>query len=329
MPSWSTLVSQFNGIPPEAKADWLTQSQNHALATISKLRDDRHVVVYGSAFLQKPQVPAPWLSITHEDLNGLMAVIHGMTWSRGLTLILHTPGGVTNATESVVDYLRTKFNEVEVIVPAFAMSAGSMISLAADQIMMGRQSQLGPIDPQMNIGSMSVSARAVVEQFDRAKLEILADLNTAHVWAPILSSLGPSLLQEAQNALDYSEQMVAKWVSAYMFRGEADAQKKGEAIARHFNDASTHKSHGRRIGRDEARAQGVKVTDLEDSQDLQDAVLTAYHLMTIGFENTLLSKVMLSNTGQGWAKNFATPDQMKALQEAQQGGSAPVQTPPP
>jgi hypothetical protein len=250
-----------------------------------------------------------------------MSVIHGMTWSKGLTLVLHTPGGLTNATESIVAYLRSKFDYIEVIVPALAMSAGTMLSLAADRIVMGRQSQLGPIDPQMPIGGKSVSARAVVEQFDRAKREILADGATAHVWAPILQSLGPALLQEAQNALDYSEQIVGRWVTDYMLKGNPDASTLGPGIAHHFNDATTHKSHGRRIGREEARAQHVLVDDLETDQSLQEVVLTSYHLMTIMFENGPLARMMMSDTGQSWAKNFLTPQEAERLAQAQAAAS--------
>jgi len=255
-------------------------------------------------------------SITAEDVTrilGFMAVLHGMDATRSLTLVLHTPGGVTNAAESLVAYLRSKFTDIEVIVPAFAMSAGTMISLAANRIVMGRQSQLGPIDPQLPTGAGFVSARAVIEQFERAKTEILDNVVTAHVWAPILPSLGPSLLQESQNALDYGQAMVARWLTANMFRGRADAEELGNRAARHFNDATTHKSHGRRIDRDEARSVALDVLDLEPHQDFQDAVLTAYHLVTIAFEKSPATKMLSNSNGQHWVKNW------EAVQVTMQG----------
>ena len=57
-----------------------------------------------------------------------------MDWDKGLTLLLHTPGGVTNAAETIVEYLHTKFSYIEVIVPTYAMSAGTMISLSSNLI---------------------------------------------------------------------------------------------------------------------------------------------------------------------------------------------------
>lgn len=304
MPSWQGLLQQFAHQPDDdARGAWLNAERDRMAGAISGHLGGRNVVLYGSAFLQKA-APNNTVAITGEDLNGLMTVIYGMDWSKGLTLILHTPGGDPTAAQTIVEYLRSKFPSLEAIVPAFAMSAGTMISLAADKIYMGRPSQLGPIDPQFTMNGRPVSARGVVEQFKRAESETLADPRAAHVWAPITQSLGPALLQDAQNALDYSEDIVADWLARYMFSGEADPVAKGRQVAHHFNDASTHKSHGRRIDHAEAAAQGLNIALLEDDQDLQEAVLSLYHLMTITFEHSPTTKMIAGSNGQVWMKNL-------------------------
>lgn len=63
-------------------------------------------------------------------------------------------------------------------------------------------------------------------------------------------------------------------------------------------------SHGRRIDRDEARKHNVEIEDLEDSQDLQESVLTTYHLMTIAFEKSPATKIIESNHNRRWIKNW-------------------------
>ena len=74
-----------------------------------------------------------------------------MECHRGLDLILHTPGGFPEAAESIVKYLRSKFStNIRVIVPHLSMSAGTMIACAGKEIVMGKHSSLGPIDPQFN-----------------------------------------------------------------------------------------------------------------------------------------------------------------------------------
>lgn len=311
MPTWNELLAAFQAQPDATRGAWLEKTRDDAFAAVSATRGDRNVVLYASAFLQKGAVvPQTNLSIMHEDLNGFMGVIHGMEWDKGLTLLLHTPGGSPNAAETIVAYLRSKFDSIEVIVPTLAMSAGTMIALASDLVVMGRQSQLGPIDTQFGgTGARVVSARAIVEQFKRAQSEILADPANAHVWAPITQSLGPALLQDAQHALDYSEEMVARWLKTWMFSDETKrkAASHGKKVAKHFNDATTHKSHGRRIDYAEVESLGVKVEKLETNQDLQEAVLTAYHVMTLMFEHTMMAKMIIGSNGQSWAKNFKPP----------------------
>jgi Serine dehydrogenase proteinase len=304
VPSWNELLNEFGALPNDAaKLVWLDQAPVAQLQKVSELRGGRNVIAYASAFLQKPTLPGLVLQLTHEELNGLMSVMYGMDWSKGLTLLLHTPGGVTNAAETIVAYLRSKFHDVEVIVPTFAMSAGTMIALAADRIIMGRQSQLGPIDPQIPLGGRTVSARAIVDQFDLARQEILADRRAAHLWAPVLQHAGPSLLQESLNALEYGESMVARWLETSMFKGRPNAAELAKSAAGHFNDASTHKSHGRRIDRAEARQRGIVVEDLESDQGLQEAVLTAYHAITILFEQTRAAKALITHANKRWVKN--------------------------
>ncbi len=305
MAAWTKLVEEFSAEQEANRPAWLKNRLEGSLAAISSKRGGRNVLFYSSAFLQKPALAATYTQLTPEELNGFMSCMFGMKWDKNLTLLLHTPGGVTNAAETIVQYLHAKFPDIEVIVPAFAMSAGTMICLACDRIIMGRQSQLGPIDPQMPIGGKYVSARAIVDQFEKAKGEIADNLALAHAWAPILQSLGPALLVEAQNALDYGERMVGSWLAARMFRQKPDSTAIGTRIAKYFNDAGMHKSHGRRIAKDEAKAQGLVIESLEDDQDLQDHVLTVYHLATIMFEQTPVTKLLWSDHGQVWLKNFA------------------------
>ncbi|MFA5433061.1 MAG: S49 family peptidase, partial [Candidatus Paceibacterota bacterium] len=125
-----------------------------------------------------------------------------------LDLILHTPGGETAATESIVDYLHSMFgNNIRAIVPQLAMSAGTMIACSCKEIIMGLQSSLGPIDPQFG----GIPAHAIVEEFKRAYSEIKADPVKAAVWQPIVARYNPTLVGECEKAIDWSEKMVENW----------------------------------------------------------------------------------------------------------------------
>ena len=139
-----------------------------------------------------------------------------------------------------------------------------------------------------------VSAKAIVDRFEDARSDILSDPRLADLWTPILASIGIPFV-EAQNVLSYAERMVAQWLDRWML----EHQQMGEQIAKYFSDSGKHGSHGRRIDREHARNVGLVIEDLEDSQELQDAVLRTYHLMTLIFEISHMEKIMRSSHGGG------------------------------
>lgn len=289
-------------------SSWLKKELLSQLSKISELREGSTVIFYASAFLQKVQDMGT--SIDHEDMNGFMNALYKAKNSNRLTLVLHTPGGDPNAVESIVNYLHAKFEYMEVIVPYLAMSGGTMISLASNLLILGKSSQLGPIDLQLNIRGEMRSARAIQEGFERAKSDISNDVEMAHLWNPILQSMGPSLVVEAEKALLYSKDLVVRWLKQRMFSDTSDKKEresKANAIAEYFNAEDTEDNerihvHGQRIGAEKLKQLGVKMKLLEKNQELQSAVLTAYHLMTLIFENSPYLKFIASDQEQAWVK---------------------------
>lgn len=210
---------------------------------------------------------------------------------------------MAEAAQTIVDYLRSKFSTIDVLAPTYAMSAGTMIALGCDKIIMGRQSQLGPTDPQLIVGNRAFSAHSIVEQLEEAKGEISNDPVLAHAWAPILRPFGPALLQEARKSIAYGQSLVQDWLTKYMFSKRSDSAVLAGAVAEYFG-GNRHGSHGRRIDRDEARQQQLDVIDLEHDQTLQDSVLTLYRLSTIAFEMGSTTKMVIGSNSRFWVKNM-------------------------
>lgn len=96
-----------------------------------------------------------------------------------LDLVLHTPGGLVLAALQIAKAVREHKGKVTVFVPHYAMSGGTLIALAADEIVMCEHSVLGPIDPQLG-ESPAASLIAVVDRKPIAKVDdrtlILADV---------------------------------------------------------------------------------------------------------------------------------------------------------
>lgn len=192
----NTLINAFLASNNNPDPNFINQEINKIRTTvinqiriqyISNLSNytKRNVIVYYSTFLQGNIMSTnPELMINDNDMNGLMNAVSGLVKTKGLDLILHTPGGVTTATEAIVKYLRKCFNnDIRVIVPHMAMSAGTMIACSAKEIIMGKESSLGPIDPQYR----NVPAEGVIEEFNRAVQEIQANPQLALVWKEIIS----------------------------------------------------------------------------------------------------------------------------------------------
>ncbi len=246
------------------------------------------------------------LSIAEEDLQGFMEVIQGIT-SEELDLILHLPGGSAEATESVVSFLRSKFKSIRVIVPHAAMSAATMLACSANTIVMGAQSSLGPIDPQIilntPLGAGSIPAQAILDQFALAKREC-QDPKLLAAWLPMLSQYGPALLVQCSEALNLSKELVTNWLTRYMFGGKKTAKRTATKIAKQLSNHKLYKTHARHINRDQARSFGLIVDDLEENKRFEELVMSVFHAITHTFTGTGATKIIESHNGRAFVKSL-------------------------
>ncbi len=101
-------------------------------------------------------------SISVDDSEAILRAIRLTPQDKPIDLILHTPGGLLLAAEQIAKALINHKGKVTVFVPHYAMSGGTLMALAADQIVMDPNAVLGPVDPQ--IGDMpAVSIIRTVE----------------------------------------------------------------------------------------------------------------------------------------------------------------------
>ena len=264
----------------------------------------RNIIVYYSGWLQKVGYPQlnPHLSINDSDKNGFMAAIHTLDRSKGLDLFLHTPGGDIAATESLVVYLRQMFGtDIRAIVPQLAMSAGTMIALACREIVLGKHSNLGPIDPQIN----GMPAHGIVEEFYDAinAVKGASDPDEKYaklaIWQPIIAKYDPTLIGQCQKAISWSQTVVADWLTTGMFSGEADAATKARGIAEDLGNHSTNKSHSRHIHITRLKELGLNVLELESNQEFQNAVLAVHHACIHALTHTPALKIVENQNGIG------------------------------
>ena len=342
MPTWGQILQEINQtthafeqLPPAQRpaispVDLIRRKYLAALAAYTK----RAVIVYSTACLENKTAPPESLVVTLSDVQGFMEACSGVQ-ERELDLLITSPGGSPDAAESIMGYLRTQFDHIRAVIPVAAMSAATMMALAADEIVMGNQSQLGPIDPQFTLitpeGPRSSPGQAILDQFEKAKQECQNPANLA-AWLPMLRALLPGLLAQCTAAQTLSTELVKTSLEQHMFAGDPDATTKAENAATWFSNFNFFKSHGRRVSADDAKALGIKVIDLEADQQLQDAVLSVHHAIRHAYNLSPVVKLIENHNGRSYLEFVNPPPQLQIalpMPLGPQPGPQPLPQPPP
>lgn len=289
----------------------------------------RPLVVYATDFLNQDKVRSTQneTSITPYDKDGWVEVTKSLPGGP-LDVVLHSPGGSPFMAEWIVSFLRGKFSPIRVMVPHSAKSAAAMVALSANEIIMDERGELGPIDPQMLLRqeerTIQSPAQAILDQFERAKEEIKEDAGNLPVWLPVLRQYGPSLLEEAQNAIDLAKELVASWLERYMFAGSRTAKRQAADISDWVGDHNNFKAHPRQILIDDLIVKGASVVDLRrpKNEQLRDAVWAVWTAYRITFDRSGAYKMFENSRGEAFIRNLQT------ITIVPPGAQQPVQSAP-
>lgn len=309
MPNWNAVLSEISRCPRNDALDYIRRKY---LKQLSK-KTGRNIIAYYSGWLQKPRIAG--VEINDSDKNGLMACIHGLDRDLGLDLLLHTPGGDIAATESIVHYLRQMFaTDIRVIIPQLAMSAGTMIACASKEMVMGKQSNIGPIDPQYN----GFPAHGVLAEFERALRETKEDPGSIPLWQVVISKYHPTFIGDCQHAVDLANSMVSEWLCTGMFKHESDKKDKARRVTEKLNNHNDTKMHARHIHIEEAKQIGLNVKQIETDFDsrFQDLILTTHHAFMHTLANSPAIKIIENHKGNAIVQFGNFPVQQMAQQPA-------------
>ena len=291
MANWSEILDTVNTYQDSiGKLNELRQEYLNKIHTIT----GRNIISYYSGWLKNSS--APNTIINDNDINALMNAVNKLDRTKGLDLVLHTPGGDLAATENVVNYLQSAFpNNIRAIIPQLSMSAGTMIALSCNCIVMGKQSSLGPIDPQFN----GIACQGILDEYSRAISDVTANPNALGIWQPIISKYHPTLIGDCENAVKWSKELATKWIK------KVNACINMIDVENLFISHSTSYSHSRHISRDECKTVGLNIEDLENNQDFQDAVLSLHHCYMILFDKWRYSKIVENQIGGRYLQTYS------------------------
>lgn len=202
-----------------------------------------------------------------------------------LLVIIDTPGGIVEVAERIVSTLRHHYEEVEFLIPDRAMSAGTVLTMSGDAILMDYFSRLGPIDPQLFIEDKPIvtSVLSYLEQFARL-VEKSQNGTLTSAELVLLQKLDLADLRQYELAAELSVNLIREWLVHYKFKDwythSSTAQPvtlnekeaKAEEIARALNNQAKWGSHNRGIDRRVLTELGLKIDNLENDQTLSNLV---------------------------------------------------------
>ena len=271
----------------------LTSNRKLQLKQVSALRK-RDILVYACDASKGGRAP---IGIEYDDLLPISDQLGNLSGS-GLDVILETVGGSGEIAEDIVRMLRKKYPSVAFIVPGMAKSAGTIMVMAGDEILMDHTSSLGPIDAQIQWEGKRFSAEAFLKGLEQIKKDATESKSLNRAYIPILQRISPGEIQNADNALKFARVLVSEWLSKYKFKfwekhrdgrpvTDDDKVARAEEIAQALCDHSRWLSHGRSIKLEDLESLGLKVTDYGKIPQLSDAI-RRYHVllqMTLGQSN--------------------------------------------
>lgn len=278
--NWSDILDEIRTVPSRF------DSVRHKYFINLQKATCRNVICYYSGW-QEGKITST--SIEDSDMEGFMSAVDGVDKSKGLTLILHTPGGDPTAAEAIVTYLRDLFkDDIEVVVPHMAMSAGTMMACASRRIWMGKHSSLGPVDPQIS----GLPAYNILEEFKNAKVDLKENPDNFNYWRLLLSKYPAAFVKYAQDAVELSGSLIEDWLKNVMFKDEDDPSEMVSRIVENLNEHEHSKAHARHFNYEHIKELGLNVKLLEDDQDFQNAVLSLHHAYMIALQQTRASKII-------------------------------------
>jgi hypothetical protein len=196
-----------------------------------------------------------------EMLEGVMQVCD---FSKGVALIINSPGGIGLEAERIINVLRSYSGtgEYTTLVPAKAKSAATMICLGASKIVMGKTSELGTVDPQVTIKERDKVSRFsvynIVKSYENLFERAVRETGHLEPYLQQLANYDEREIAEYKTALSLSDDIAVRALKACMLKDlpEADIKKK---IGIFLIPETRAKVHGRPISAEDAVNCGLTI----------------------------------------------------------------------
>jgi len=295
--------------------------ENELLKLIEKYnrtkKGDTFLFVYAGAIGK----PIPDIPISMDDYYIIFDMLKNVE-KKELDFYIETPGGSGEAVEEIARFLRSKFDNINFVISGEAKSAGTILALSGNDILMTKSGSLGPIDAQIKIGRTIISAYDYIEWINEKKKEAEKYGRLNPLDATMVAQISPGELSLVYYALKFAEDLVVEWLSKYKFQNwkvtstkkipvtEEMKKRRAREIANDLINHARWRTHGRSIKIEDLESIGLKITRIDDCPDIAKIVYRIQTVIRLLFSTTTTYKI------------FATADE-KIFKQAVAIGSPP------
>ena len=219
-------------------------------------------------------IDQPRSALTPDDIVPIADALSAMGKVKNLDLMIHTLGGSGETAEKVVELCRKHCKgEFRVIVPNMAKSAGTLIALGADKIVMGFCSELGPIDPQIQIvvgnTPQFVSAWTFIharDQLEKRVKDAIAKNEDPSPYLQQLAAIDPVFVTHCEQLMEFANRLGRKWIAGRLttMKGinQEEAEQLVDKVIGFLSKVEEHVTHARLISASELKQNCVPPLDV-------------------------------------------------------------------
>jgi hypothetical protein len=276
--------------------------ESELLRLISEYNKHRetYLFVYAAAIGK----PIPSVSLEQSDFYLIQDLLRNKKDINKVEFYIETPGGSGETAEEIVKFLRDNFDTVSFVVSGEAKSAGTIIVLSGDEILMTETGSLGPIDAQVRIGRSVVSASDYMDWVKIKMDEAGKQGNLNPFDATMIAQISPGELGNVFHALEFAKDLVVEWLPKYKFKNwnvtetqkkpvtDEMKQQRAKEIAEDLTKRFKWRTHGGSIKIDELTNDvKLKIIKIDNDLKLSDIVYRIQTVCRLLFESTSTFKV--------------------------------------
>lgn len=266
MPSETNIKKQI-----ASETQQSSTTRRHLFKKVENSLGGRVLVTLFTSFVHPVQ-------IADEDLDMLQNVLQMVDTSKGIALMISSPGGDGLVAERIVNACRafSGTGDYWAIVPSRAKSAGTIVAMGASKIMMPASAELGPVDPQIIRKEGDkwklFSAHSLISTYDKLFSEAVATKGRLEPYLQQLNNFDAREIENYRNLMLLSEDIAVKILAGGMMSGMKPDDIK-EKIKVFLNPDAGTRSHSRPIFGSEATACGINVETI----DVRSPLWTSIH----------------------------------------------------